>query len=255
MADMKARTKMNAIIVLQGVKEIEIVLTVVDQVTLLETAENQDVIEMIDVAVLHQGLDQKDEEDPTLEAEVEGEGQGHIVEVEEIVEVEIEEITGEDLIVGAEVEIEIEEIIGEDLIVGGEVEIEMKEDNVRTVAENQRAEVDHTLEIKRAVEVQAKVDHQVNVSNNQEVQKGVTREIKKRVEVEVNRIIKGPLHEVIIEELVTKITEKKKENIVQDKDRHLNNIRRIDSLHQISHNNLHKKAMEIMMGQEILKTF
>lgn len=243
MADMKARTKMNAIIVLQGVKEIEIVLTVVDQVTLLETAENQDVI---DVAVLHQGLDLKDEEDPTLEAEVEGEGQGHIVEVEEIVEVEIE---GDQVVDVLIVEAEIEEITGEDLIVGAEVEIDMKKDNVRKVVENQRAELDQILEIKRAVEVQ------VNVSNNQEVQKGVTREIKKGVEVEVNRIIKGPLHEVIIEELVTKITEKKKENIVQDKDLHLNNIRKIDSLHQISHKNLHKKVMEIMMDQEILKTF
>jgi len=242
-ADMKARTKMNAIIVLQGVKEIEIVLTVVDQVTLLETAENQDVI---DVAVLHQGLDLKDEEDPTLEAEVEGEGQGHIVEVEEIVEVEIE---GDQVVDVLIVEAEIEEITGEDLIVGAEVEIDMKKDNVRKVVENQRAELDQILEIKRAVEVQ------VNVSNNQEVQKGVTREIKKGVEVEVNRIIKGPLHEVIIEELVTKITEKKKENIVQDKDLHLNNIRKIDSLHQISHKNLHKKVMEIMMDQEILKTF
>ena len=243
MADMKARTKMNAIIVLQGVKEIEIVLTVVDQVTLLETAENQDVI---DVAVLHQGLDLKDEEDPTLEAEVEGEGQGHIVEVEEIVEVEIE---GDQVVDVLIVEAEIEEITGEDLIVGAEVEIDMKKDNVRKVVENQRAELDQILEIKRVVEVQ------VNVSNNQEVQKGVTREIKKGVEVEVNRIIKGPLHEVIIEELVTKITEKKKENIVQDKDLHLNNIRKIDSLHQISHKNLHKKVMEIMMDQEILKTF
>jgi hypothetical protein len=252
---MKAPTKMIEVEIVteaESVKEIEIVLTVVDLVILREIAENQD--EIKDVVVLHLDLDQKDEGDLTLAVEVEEEGQGHIVETGEVEVEEIEDQAADALIAEGEIEVEIEEIlvIEEDQIAEA-VEHPNEEENAQIVAKDLSAGVNLILEIAKEVEVEAKEDHKVNLGNNHKVKKEVILEVVEK-EVEVHKKIKDPLPEVPIEELEKKITgNKMNRNKVVD---HLpRDILKIGNLKQINRSRHHKKVMEIMMDPEILKTF
>ena len=254
MDGMKAQTKM---IEVEGmteaeeiVKEIEIVLTVVDLVILREIAENQD--EIKDAVVLHLDLDQKDGEDLTLAVEVEEEGQGHIVETGEVEVEEIEDQAADVPIAEGEIEVEIEEIhaIEEDQIAEA-VEHQKEEENAQIVAKDLPADL--VLEIAKEVKVEAKVDHKVNLDNNHKVKKEVILEELEK-EAEVHKKIRDHLPEVPIEELEEKITDNKmNRNKVVD---HLpRDILKIGNLKQINRSRHHKKVMEIMMDPEILKTF
>jgi hypothetical protein len=252
---MKAPTKMIEVEIVteaESVKEIEIVLTVVDLVILREIAENQD--EIKDVVVLHLDLDQKDEGDLTLAVEVEEEGQGHIVETGEVEVEEIEDQAADALIAEGEIEVEIEEIlvIEEDHIAEA-VEHQKEEENAQIVAKDLSAGVNLILEIAKEVEVEAKEDHKVNLGNNHKVKKEVILEVVEK-EVEVHKKIRDPLPEVPIEELEKNITgNKMNRNKVVD---HLpRDILKIGNLKQINRSRHHKKVMEIMMDPEILKTF
>jgi hypothetical protein len=256
---MKAPTKMIEVEIVteaESVKEIEIVLTVVDLVILREIAENQD--EIKDVVVLHLDLDQKDEGDLTLAVEVEEEGQGHIVETGEVEVEEIEDQAADALIAEGEIEVEIEVEIEEILVIEEDqiaeaVEHPNEEENAQIVAKDLSAGVNLILEIAKEVEVEAKEDHKVNLGNNHKVKKEVILEVVEK-EVEVHKKIRDPLPEVPIEELEKNITgNKMNRNKVVD---HLpRDILKIGNLKQINRSRHHKKVMEIMMDPEILKTF
>lgn len=256
---MKALTKMIEVAEImtetEDVKEIEIVLTVVDLVILHEIAENQD--EIKDVVVLHLDLDQEDGVDLTLAAEVEEEGQGHIVETEGVEVAEIEDQAADVLIAEEEIEVEIEEIpdathvIEEDQI--AEAVEHQIEENAQIVAKDLSARVNLVLETAKEVQVEAKVDHKVNLGNNHKVKKEVIPEEVEK-EVEVRKKIKDPLQEVPSEELEEKITgNKMNRNKVVD---HLpRDILKIGNPKQLNRSRHHKKVMEIMTDHEILKTF
>ena len=238
-----------------GVEEevIEIALTVVVLDISHEIVENQDEITGAEQDLTaDQGLE--DEADHTLivEARVGVAGQGPIVEIETEKGGDLVEVA---LIVEVAVVHKVEEEIGvEEEIEGIEIEKDHKveEDNKikdRKVGVDQPADENLIPEIENKAVVEA--DLKVNNGNNLVVREEVIQEINK--EAEVGKKPNALLQEVTNAIIMIKITGKKSKNIVKDKDNLLRGILKIDNLGPINHHL--KKVMEIMTGQEILKTF